>query len=120
MTADTNEFGVTEIPDHDLSEEHLPPPNADCWSVIAHFALTFDGYGHWGSFDKCGDIANAAAERYQKTGQLPESLTNLRTCLFFEQRRWRHFDESPRGDDLRYIHAVVEAIREKVRIQRPG
>jgi hypothetical protein len=38
-------------------------------------SLTFNGYNVWGSFETCAEIANA---------QRHDSLTNLRTCLFFE------------------------------------
>jgi hypothetical protein len=40
-----------------LRAEKMPLPAAD-WSEIQRFALTFDGYEHWGSFDQC------AATRY--------------------------------------------------------
>ena len=57
-------------------------------------------------------MANAAAERWEASGELPESLTGLRTSLFFEQRRWRHFDEHPDRHTMRYIRALLETIRE--------
>jgi len=114
MAIRSNAFGFEEMPNSELSLEHLPPPNAEFWGAISGFALSFDGYGHWGSFDKCAEIANKAAENYRKRGKLPQSLTDLRTCLFFEQRRWHHTGETPEGEDLRYIHAIVEAIREKI------
>jgi hypothetical protein len=87
-----------------LRLEDIPPPDAP-WSVIQRFALTFDGYGHWGSFEKCADIANRGE---------PSSLTEWRTCLFFEQRRWRHFGEEPEGEALSHIRKLLEGIREKV------
>jgi len=34
----------------------------------------------------------------------------LRCALFFEQRRWRHIDAHPRGDDLAFIEALVDRI----------
>ncbi len=48
------------------------------------------------------------------SGALPESLADLRNCLFFEHRRMRHCGEEP--DDLtsKYLGAVMEAIRGKV------
>ncbi len=39
------------ISNEELSIEHLPPPGAD-WEVIQEFALTFNGYDAWGSFEK--------------------------------------------------------------------
>ena len=56
----------------------------------------------------CAEIANARRHN---------SLTDLRTCLFFEQRRWRHFGEDPEGEDMAYIREVVEKIRGRVAVR---
>lgn len=76
--------------------------------------MTFDGYIHWGSFEKCAAIANQAKTAYTEGKGLPVSLTALRTCLFFEQRRWRHFGEDPDAETMEYIKAIVANIWEKV------
>jgi len=76
-----------QIPNQGLTEQDLPPPDAEWWQIW-EFALTFDGYDHWGSFDEAADIGNRGAAAYAEYQDLPESLTELRTCLFFEQRRW--------------------------------
>jgi len=102
-----------EIANTDLGENDLPPIDAD-WMRIAEFALTFDGYSHWGSFDRCADVGNRWAKAYAERQALPESLADLRTCLFFEQRRWRHYGWEPDEQAMRYIRALVEAIRGKV------
>lgn len=65
------------IPNRELLAEKLPPADAN-WDAIQRFALTFDGYKRWGSAEKCAEIANA-----QRHG----TMTELRTCLFYEQRR---------------------------------
>jgi len=65
--------------------------------------------------DQCARIANAAADRYSQEGELPESLDELRTCLFFEQRRWHHFGATPDGEAQRYFAALLEAIRARRR-----
>lgn len=101
------------IANRDLQYAHLLPDNADWWQ-IAEFALTFDGYSHWGSFDKCAEIANRWAAAYAEERATPESLTELRTCLFFEQRRWRHFGDSPDDESMPYIRALVKGIRNRV------
>lgn len=72
------------------------------WEAIGDFARTFDGYEYWGSFDRCAEIANA---------QRGETLTELRTCLFFEQRRWHHFGDYPNDDAMRYVRGIIECIR---------
>jgi hypothetical protein len=41
-------------------------------------------------------------------------LTSIAPLHFFEQRRWRHFDEEPDDHAMGYIRALVEAIRAKV------
>ena len=102
-----------KIANEHLTERNIPVPNTE-WHRIAEFALTFDGYNRWGSFDKCAEIANTAAKVYANEQALPDSLTEFRTCLFFEQRRWRHFGESPDEQTMKYIYALIEGIRQKV------
>ena len=63
-----------------LEVKHLPPDDADVYELIK-FAHTFDGYARWGSFAKCGEIANARDH---------STIDKLRTCLFFDARGWRH------------------------------
>lgn len=97
-------FGVPPLLNAELRNDHLPSPRA-AWPKIEAFALTFDGYEYWGSFDKCAAIAN---------GRDHSTLTNLRTCLFFEQRRWRHFGEQPDAEALTYMRGIIREIRSKV------
>ena len=87
-----------------LKPGDIPEPGAP-WDEIARFALTFDGYTYWQSFEKCAEIANRGN---------PETLAELRTCLFFEQRRWRHFGDGPDAEAMVDIRALVEGIRGKV------
>jgi hypothetical protein len=87
-----------------LEPGHIPQPDAS-WEEISRFALTFDGYSYWGSFERCAEIANS---------RHPSTLTELRTCLFFEQRRWRHSGEDPDQEALQYIHELVSQIRARV------
>jgi hypothetical protein len=102
-----------EITNDDLTASDVPAPDAG-WQEIGRFALSFNGYEWWGSFQKCAEVANLAVKTYRESGVLPESLTDLRTCLFFEQRRWRHFGFDPDEEAMRYISALLEAIRESV------
>ena len=103
-----------KIANADLTENDLPVPYAS-WSIISRFALSFNGYEYWGSFDKCSEVVNKSAKIYRETEALAGSLTELRTCLFFEQRRWRHYGEQPSEQAMSYIHALIEGMREKVR-----
>jgi hypothetical protein len=104
--------GFREIPNGELTLDRIPAPGADYFDVISEFALTFNGYGYYP--DTCGEIANDAIERYGDCGVVPDSLSELRACLFYEQRRWRHFGEDLDAEALEYIHALVEAIRTEV------
>lgn len=92
------------IPNDRLRPEDLPAADAD-WGTLGRFALTFNAYDHWGSFDACAEVA---LEKRHST------LSELRTCLFYEQRRWRHSGFEPYDEHLEYIREVVEKIRAKV------
>jgi hypothetical protein len=85
----------------DLRPADLPGQAAGVQEIFA-FAHTFDGYIHWGSFERCAEIANSRDH---------STLDSLRTCLFFEARRWRHFDEEPDAEALAYWRELLEMIR---------
>lgn len=102
-----------EISNTELKLSDIPGPDAS-WYEIARFALTFDGYGYWGSFGRCAEIGNSGLKSFAHDRSLPPSLTELRTCLFFEQRRWHHFGDEPDDHTMVYIRALMEAIRAKV------
>jgi hypothetical protein len=93
----------------DLRLFHVPPPGADVHKIL-HFALTYEGYSEAGT-DSCGDIANARRN---------VTLHDLRTCLFFEQRRAHHFGEPPTGEALEYVRGLVEKIRAKLKASGRG
>ncbi len=106
--------GPRPIANADLSPQDIPAPDAD-WKTVGLFALTFDGFDHWGSVKACGEVANAAMVAFVERRALPDSLTELRTCLFFEQRRYHHMGGTPDGVHMEYVRALVEAIRERLR-----
>lgn len=97
-------MALITIPNCDLKLDMIPGTDAD-WYDISMFALQFDGYKECGSCEACAAIANAG---------LDTTLTELRICLFFEDRRWRHFGESPDEAGMVYIHSLVAKIRDKV------
>ena len=94
------------IPNRELLADKLPSADAD-WHEIQRFALTFDGYKRWGSAERCGEIAEARRH---------STMTELRTCLFYEQRRWRHYGEVPDEPAMRYIREVLEQIRARTKL----
>lgn len=105
---------MNEIANSGLTEKDIPPSGAKYWGMIDRFALSFDGYKYWGTFEKCADVANKCAHAWHESKTLPASLTELRTCLFFQQRLWKHLEDHPDEKAMIYIRALVEAIRSKV------
>lgn len=95
---------AARIPNEALTLDHIPPPDAD-GPEVWRFADTFDGFGHWGSFERCQQVANQRKD---------SSLAGLRTCLFFECRRWHHFGKQPDTHDTPAIRNLVESIRQLV------
>jgi len=100
---------IHEIPNETLSLDDVPPGDAP-WRDIARFALTFNGYAEWGR-KHCAEIANA-----RRAG----TLTDLRTCLFFEQRRHNHFGREPDAKTMPYIRELVAGIGKKVTSAKPS
>jgi hypothetical protein len=99
-----------------LTEEIIPPPGSDWYPDLLAFALTFDGYSAYG--EDLGDMFHRNWRGFIENGELPESLTELRATLFFLQRfiRWNE-DSRPGGpsdQEMRFAHAMVEAIRKHV------
>ncbi len=98
------------------------PQLTNIWDIFK-YALTVDGYeyaaqhfpheGAADGFSRCGALANAKAKQLRKTGRWTGSFEELRCCLFFEQRRWRHFGYEPEGEDLAMIRALHEEICRK-------
>jgi hypothetical protein len=92
----------------DLANTQLTPGDIpsyqEPWARIEPFALTFDGYSYWGSVEKCAEVA----------GKTPGTLTELRTCLFFEARRWNYKGKVPDVKSMKRIRALVFAISQKV------
>ena len=39
------------------------------------------------------------------------SAIELWLCLFFEDRRWRHFGDSPEGEDLKLLDSLCSVFR---------
>ena len=69
---------MDKIPNSHLIEKDIPSHRAS-WKKIEPFALTFDGYKHWGSFKRCREVAEVGVTFYREKKQLTQSLTDLRT-----------------------------------------
>lgn len=92
------------IASEDLKVADIPEFDSN-WDLICQFAHTFNGYDHWGSFEKCAEIANQRRH---------DTIEELRSCLFFEARRWRHFGNEPDGNDLIYIRELLTKIQQQL------
>jgi hypothetical protein len=96
---------------HDRRQTRVPPVTSD-ERAIWTFALTYDGYRRHGGFAGTTDIANEALTAWRRDGDLPDDLASARAALFFEQRRWRHFGDSPDPESLQYLRALLARIAE--------
>jgi hypothetical protein len=103
-----------EVPNEHLTASAVPPVTAS-WHTIVAFALTIDGYNAVGQ-RKCGQLANSVKSEFAKDVSSVEtlSLTELRSCLFFEQRRFNHFGHEPQDADRIFINALLQAIQRKI------
>ena len=92
------------ISNDQLKQTDIPGPSAS-WNEIRDLAYSFNGYEEQGSFERCAEIAKARRS---------DSLSDLRTCLFFEHRRLNHLGASPGPLDMEYFRSLLAAIRSKV------
>ena len=106
-------MNMETIQNSELIKSNIPVGRAS-WEKIRPFALTFNGYAHWGSFKKCREVADHGVNLFRSQRPLDQTLTDLRTCLFFEVRRWKHYEKDPSKKGMEYIRALVEAIRIRV------
>ena len=96
-------MSLHRISNEQLLLERIPDPDGDLASW-EDFALLLDGYSVMGGFEPCADLANTGT---------PTSLTELRCCLFFEQRRERWNGGFTTNEEL--IRELLRAIRQKVK-----
>ena len=90
------------IPNEQLALGRIPDPESELWGW-ERFAHTINGYDVMGGFEPCAVLAN--------TGN-PATLTELRCCLFFEQRRERLNGGFTTNEEL--IRHLLRAIRQKL------
>jgi hypothetical protein len=89
------------ISDADLKLSNIPAPLTE-WHALCDFCLSIDGYT---------TLTEEKQQRLMYRKYIPATLTELRTALFLEQRRFRGTDTYPDENELVYLHALVEAIR---------
>ena len=100
---------IREVSNTDLSEEDIPGVGSEAnYERFIAFAATFDGYRHWGSFEKCFEVGVSSKDRSVRT------LTELRTELFCWFRTCAH-DGSSDIDDLTQPRQIIAEIRDRVK-----
>src|SRR5208283_4299992 len=88
-----------ELANAALTVHDLPIVGNQWDQSLFQFAMSFDGYSFMESpgTAKLGAIANRAMRTYEQEKSLPQTLSELRACLFFEGRRWRHVGSAVGG-----------------------
>jgi hypothetical protein len=102
------------------SHIEVPGPDANWWTEINAFALTYSAYSRGGDFDSVVRIGQEVRQNWDRDTTLPNNVEICRTALFFEQRRFRHLDAEPVGDDDRYVRSIVNQIRDLSGGRVPG
>ena len=107
---------LDEIYNSDLRLDQIPSIESD-FTTIASFALTFDGYSR---IKDIGSFANKTVGEFRNDQSvlLKLNLTELRACLFFEQRRYHHFGEDPEDADREYLNSLLSEITKRVENQQ--
>lgn len=90
----------------------VPSPDARWWTEINEFALTYNAYNRGGDFDAVVSIDQQVRQTWDRDASLPNDVDVCRATLFFEQRRFRHLDAEPAGDDDRFVRAILDQIRD--------
>ena len=115
-TAPDGDFSASAIPNAELDMTDVPR-RGESWDAVSDFALSYDGYGYW---DDLPTLAGRVLQRWTRRRSLPDTLDELRGCLFYEQRRWHHFGEEPTGRSAEYMWAMVDAIGALAAADLPG
>jgi hypothetical protein len=118
-------FSRHAIANSDLTDEDIPSLTSGWDDRLIRFALSFDGYEYTASQPgntppgRLAAFTRPVVKAFAEGGCLPSclSLSDLRACLFWEERRVRHtmmwqMDEK----QMDYLRALLECIRAKVRV----
>jgi hypothetical protein len=90
-------------------------PEEFSWKVAELLALILDGYKIAEKLGfELGSFHKAMHEQAVSTGRWEGSALDLWLCLFFEQRRYRHWGWTPQGEDLIPIIRLYHTLREKL------
>ena len=100
----------SHIPTKSLKLSDVPNESAP-WPTIGSFALTFDPAENDPYHLKENDLTVLS------TGN---SLVQLRSHLFLEQRRWNHFRREPDAIAMSAIRRVITLIRARLSVKDEG
>jgi len=83
------------------------------WEHGRMLALILDGYELASSlgYDDLEKFVNKRREDAVVSGRWSGSAIELWLCLFFEDRRWRHFGDSTEGKDLKLLDSLCSVFR---------
>lgn len=99
---------MSAIRNSELTAADVPDPASGTAQRDA-FARTFDGESTWGA--TLARMANGAFARWQTSAELPPTVTALRACLFFEQRRRNHVGEGIEVEQAPYEDAIYARLQ---------
>jgi hypothetical protein len=115
-----------EIANADLREADIPASSQA--PEIWQFAHSFDGYAPYAGFagaryprSKMMRYIKACRARFERDGGLPDTLTAMRICLYFEARqyRWHRQKMGETAMDGFYgsawVDALLDGMRQKIR-----
>lgn len=106
------EIAVEPIATEALKLTALPKNGASFPEIVA-FAYSFDGYAYYG-MEACAELANKALSAYYHEAVLPDDMTEIRACLFFEARRWMLYGTMPDTKANIYIVALIDQLKKKL------
>lgn len=99
---------LRQIRSEDLTVTDLPADDAE-WRDVLEFALTFNLYDCWRSFERCAEIA---------LNPDLSSLNEIRTSLYFQQRIWNQSGIHPPSEEkIKNWLELVAAMR-RILIER--
>ena len=112
--------GINAAYEGDFS--NLPSPKDVTWDDLQKLALAINGYDLAPSlgFSDCGQLANERLRDFERTGEWYGDAAELWCCLFFEQRRWRHFHDVPEGKDFEAIRALYATLKDRLQTDATG
>ena len=101
--------------------ESIKEANEESLERMKLFAYTFNGYDYYKDqndpLEKVQDLGNRIRGHFPNIELEKLSLSELRTCLFYEARGMHHTSQYYEPEELvnNYTYALVKAIRKKIK-----